>query len=232
MIYKAISVALPALGSAILLISCGGGKGTGESDQNIMTMRGDSITRYESQDGRLTARIFTPLVEQYDYAAEPYHEYRHGVDMVNYDSLGGISSTFKANYAIFFTKLQLWEAKGDVVVTNGKADRLETNQLFWNQLTERVYSNVDSDFFMGEDVLHGTSFESNEDLSDWQVRNANGGIHIDVEPTRDTTSMTRDSLPAGTVAVPPPGETPEAQPEEEAAVADEVASTAENPETE
>ncbi len=203
MIYKAVSVALPALGSAILLISCGGGNAAGNADKNIMTMRSDSITRYESKEGRLTGMFFTPLREGYDFASEPYDEYRFGVNMVNYDSLGEVSSTFRANYAIYFRKLQLWEAKGDVVLTNGKEDRLETNQLFWNRTTKRVYSNVDSDFFMGEDVLHGTSFESNEDLSDWEVRNAKGGIHVNVEPTRDTTSVARDSLPAGMAEAPP-----------------------------
>ena len=197
MIYKVISVALPALGSAILLISCGGRYAAEQEQKNILTMRGDSITRFESQDGRLTARFFTPLMEQYEYAPEPYDEYRYGVEMINYDSLGAVSSTFRADYAIFFRKLQLWEAKGDVVITNGKQDRLETNQLFWNRLTKRVYSNVDSDFFMSGDVLHGTSFESNEDLTDWQVRNANGGIHVNVEPTRDSTAVAQDSLPSG-----------------------------------
>lgn len=183
------------MGSAILLISCGGKKMADGGDQNIMTMRSDSVTRYESEEGRLTARFFTPLMEQYGFAPEPYDEYRYGVDMVNYDSLGNVSSTFRADYAIFFQKLNLWEAKGDVVVTNGKQDRLETNQLFWNRKTKRVYSNVDSDFFMGEDMLRGTSFESNEDLSDWEVRNAKGGIHVNVEPTRDTTSMAQETQP-------------------------------------
>lgn len=201
------------MGSAILLISCGGSGTTAGVQENILTMRGDSITRLESENGLLTTKFHTPLMEQYDYAPEPYEEYKHGVDMVNYDSLGNVSSTFRANYAIFFKRLNLWETKGDVVVTNEKGDRLETNQLFWNRTTKRVYSNVDSDFFMGDDALTGTSFESNEDLSDWEVRDAKGGIHLDVEPTRDSTSVARDSLAAGAAGMPSGG--PADEPETE-----------------
>lgn len=147
----------------------------------------------ETDKGLLVNKYFTPLMEKYENAPEPYEEYKYGVDIVSYDSLENVKSTFRANYAIRFINLNLWEAKGDVVVTNEKGDRLETQQLFWNRATGRVYSNVDSHFFLGEGIIRGEGFESKQDLSDWEVRSTIGTIMVNTEPTRDT--IPRDSLP-------------------------------------
>lgn len=181
------------MGSAILLISCGGNAAASEGD-NIPTMRGDTVTMYETEEGRLASRYYTPLLEKYGNAPEPYDEYKYGVDIIQYDTLGNVKSTFRSNYAIHFINLGLWEAKGDVVVTNEGGDRLETQQLFWNEKTKRIYSNVDTHFYRADRLIRGESFESNEDLSDYEVRNARGRITVDVEPTRDTTGVARDTM--------------------------------------
>jgi len=198
--------------SAVVLcgaVSCGT-SAPPAGDRNVLTMRGNDITSLESENGRLTTRYFTPLMEKYEFAPEPYEEYRYGVDIVQYDSLGGVESTFRASYAIHRTRLQLWEAWGDVVVTNAAGDRLETQQLFWNRATKRIYSNVDSHFFRGRDVLRGDGFESDEDFNDWIVRRSRGTLWVDASPTprADSIEIVQDSL-----AVTPLPEMPEDIPE-------------------
>ncbi|MFR7680711.1 MAG: hypothetical protein ACLU18_13125 [Bacteroides thetaiotaomicron] len=75
-----------------------------------------------------------------------------------------------ANYAIYYENRKLWEAKGNVVVVKSDGKNLYTQQLFWNQQTKKIYSNVDSKIVQndGRDVFIGEGFESDEEFKDWR----------------------------------------------------------------
>lgn len=139
-----LSVALLFLAGAILLFGCKGKKSAKEEDvQNMMTQQSENLRLVYSQNGNLSYRFETPLLERYELAREPYMEFRKGVKVETYnDTTHLVESTLTANYAIFLENQQLWEAKGNVVATNAQGQKLETEQLFWNQKSKRIYSNV------------------------------------------------------------------------------------------
>ena len=69
-------------------------------------------------------------------------------------------SYIQANYAIYYKKKQLWEARNQVLAENpGEGKKLETEQMFWDQKAERIYSDKFSKItnpdgvFMGKTVL-------------------------------------------------------------------------------
>lgn len=190
-----ISVALPLLGSAILLISCSRHRAEQAHEQeNIMTLRSDTLTIVETKNGAVNSRFYAPLVEEYKYAPSPYREFPRGIDIITYDSLGNVKSTLVANYALFWMDLELWETKGDVKATNQDGDMLETPQLFWNQKTERVYSNNHTRLTQGEDVLEGEGFESDQDFTEWVFRKPRGVLGVDAEPNRSDSTRVEPAL--------------------------------------
>ena len=197
-IYQYVMVALLIAGSAILLMSCR--NKNAESDinlQELITQQSEDLTIISSKNGVLSYRFWTPLLERYELAREPYMEFRKGIKIETYnDSTKQIESTLTANYAIFLEKQELWEAKGNVVGTNAKGQKLETQQLFWNQKTKRIYSNVDSKVTQGSDVIVGTGFESDETFSDFTFRRPQGRVEVDVEP-RDSTKNAANTTPGG-----------------------------------
>ena len=105
-----------------------------ENLDRIMTERSDSLTIVQSENGRRQHNFTAPLYEHYGLAREPYMEFRQGVTVHSFDDSTLVAtSTLVADYAIFFEKQQLWETKGNVVATNKEGQKLETQQLFWNQ---------------------------------------------------------------------------------------------------
>ena len=191
-------VALLLAGSAILLMSCRSTtpKPSHEQLQDIITQQSDSLTIVYSQRGHLSYRFTTPLLERYELAREPYMEFRKGVEIQTYnDSTHQIESTLTANYAIYLEKQQLWEAKGSVVATNAEGRKLETEQLFWNQKTKRVYSNVDSKVTQGRDVIIGEGFEADEQFEDYTIRRPKGRVSVDVSPNDSTRQQTTSPAP-------------------------------------
>ena len=170
-----LAVALPLLGSAILLYSCKAEQTTQEEQVNLetlMTEYSEDLSIQMSENGLKSYHFSTPLMEGYAMARDPYKEFRKGVKVVMYesDSTSNVSAILTSNYAIFYDNRKLWEAKGDVVVVQTNGRKLYTQQLFWNQATHRIYSNVDSRIIDGDEVYDCEGFESDENMKDWRYR--------------------------------------------------------------
>ena len=70
-----LSVALLFLAGAILLFGCKGKKSAKEEDvQNMMTQQSENLRLVCSQNGNLSYRFETPLLERYELAREPFME--------------------------------------------------------------------------------------------------------------------------------------------------------------
>lgn len=169
-----------------------------------MTEYSENLSIVSSQNGRRSYHFVTPLMEGYSQAAEPYREFRRGVRITTYkdDSLSTVDAVLTANYAIYYEKRRLWEAKGDVVVEKSDGKQLFTQQLFWNERTKKIYSNVDSKIVQsgGSDVFIGEGFESDEEFKDWRFRRMKGRMEVDVVPTSQADSAGKtlaEKTPAG-----------------------------------
>lgn len=177
-----------------------------KTDPNIMTQQSEHLTIINSNNGSLSYIFEAPLLERYDMAKEPYMEFRKGIKMTTFeDSTRIVKSTLVANYAIFYEDREIWEAKGDVVVLNIEGDKLETQQLFWNQKRKEIYSNVDSKVTQGEDVMYGTAFEADETFTDFIFRKPKGRVEVDMEPMA-VDSLSADSIAVEAVVTPPVNE--------------------------
>lgn len=193
---KYASVALSVVGSAILLFSCADSAETNDktAEELLMTEYSENLSIVMSQNGRRSYHFETPLLEGYSQAREPFREFRKGIRMTTYkdDSLTTVDAVLTANYAIYYEKRELWEAKGDVVVEKSDGRTLYTQQLFWNARTKKIYSNVDSKIVQneGRDVFFGEGFESDEDFKDWRFRRNRLRMEVDTAP-RDPADTTR-----------------------------------------
>ena len=192
-------VALAVLAGAILLCSCreSAPEADPSADEALMTEYSENLTIVQSENGKRSYRFTTPLVEGYSQAREPYREFRKGIRMVTYqdDSLATVDVVLTANYAIYYEKLKLWEAKGNVVVEKFDGKKLYTQQLFWNATTKKVYSNVDTRVVQeGRSDIIGAGFESDEEFKDWRFRYMKGTTEVEIAP-RERADSTRGETP-------------------------------------
>ena len=184
---RVVMVALLVMGSAILLFSCKSKESVvTESLDAIKTEESENLTIIMSENGRKSYLFTTPLLEGYMLGRDPYREFRKGITITTYkdDSLTTINSVLEANYAIYYENRKLWEAKGDVVVTKQDGTRLYTQQLFWNSITKRIYSNVDTRIVTDTDELIGEGFESDEEMNEPRFRRWKGKMQVDTEQLR------------------------------------------------
>jgi len=212
---KYAAVALLSAGSAILLYSCAKNETTDDEPlETIKTEESENLTIVVSENGRKSYRFKTPLLEGYTLGRDPYREFRKGIDIITYqdDSMTTVNATLVANYAIYYENRKLWEAKGNVVVTKADGTKLYTQQLFWNSVTKRIYSNVDTKVVTDTDTFIGEGFESDEELKDLHFRRFKSKMRVDTamqtEGGDSTTVATRPAA-AGAKTSEPTVERPE-----------------------
>ena len=173
-------------------MSCGSEPEVEEIDkEKLVTMQSLDLKIRNSTNGKLAYVFETPLMERYELAAEPFMEFRKGIKVVSYnDSTQMQEATLIADYAKYIEPQQLWEARGNVVATNAKGQKLETEQLFWDEKSDRIYSVVKSVVTEGEDdITVGDGFETNSRFDDYKVSNPRGHITVDTETKSDSTAL-------------------------------------------
>lgn len=182
-----IKTVLAALFCAAFAVSCEKGATEPYEQKNIVTMRSDSLTVLQSENGGVKTRFFAESMEEYKYAPEPYREYSRGIDMHTFDTLGNEEASIRANYALFWISLDRWDLKGDVVVQNAAGEKIETQQGSWSQKTGMIWSNVQTRLTRDGDVTTASGFEATDDLRRWRLRHGHGTQSFNAEPNTDTT---------------------------------------------
>ena len=70
------------------------------------------------------------------------------------------------------------EAKEDVVVTNIKGEKLNTEQLVWDQKSGKITSDVFVKITTEDQVLMGEGLIANEDFTNYRILKPRGTISI------------------------------------------------------
>lgn len=178
-----------------MLFSCGPKKQTAEANlETMITQQSDTLTMIYTKNGQKDYRFTTPLMERYEFARDPYMEFRYGIEIITFDSLGNEASQLLADYAIYYEKRELWEARGNVRGRGEDGRRLYTQQIFWDEKTDKVYSNVDTKVVDGDDVFVGEGFESDSEFKDWVFRESEGRMWVDVSESEDGGEGSKESV--------------------------------------
>lgn len=185
-------LALLVLGSASLLFSCDKkGAATVYDYETLMTESSENRTITMMENGKRSYTFTAPLMEGYSMASNPYQEFRRGIHMTTFtDSLALEDATITANYAIYYERQKLWEAKGNVVIIKKNRQtgdtvvtgltEIYTQQLFWNATTKKIYSNVDTKVLQPDGWHFGVGFDADEDLKNIHFRKYSSEMEFDM----------------------------------------------------
>lgn len=97
-----------------------------------------------------------------------------GVTVDFYNSAGEHTSVLTSQRARIEERADLFVALGDVIVSSDSGAVLRTERLFWDRTDRQVRSDTLVILTTELDSLRGFDFESNEDLSSWQLKNPTG----------------------------------------------------------
>ena len=127
----------------------------------VITLISDSgITRY---------KLVTDNWQLFDKAKDPYWYFPKGIYLERFDSLFRVEATILADSAWNYTDRRLWRLKGHVDIRNMEGEMFLSDELFWDQKEEKVYSDKYIEIKQGETELKGYGFESNQEMTDYRI---------------------------------------------------------------
>lgn len=193
---KNITVAFLATVMFVLFPSCFGkeknlAEAISEND-TLPSMTSLGVTTLISDSGITRYKIITEEWLIHDKKNPPYWAFEKGVYLEKFDTLFRIDASIKADTAYYHEKKKLWELKGNVQILSQRGDKFQTDLLFWDEKKEKVYSDKFIQIEQEDKIIKGYGFESNQDLTDYVIKNTTGIFTIeDTAPT--TPSQPADS---------------------------------------
>ena len=135
------------------------------------TMTTTDVSTLISDSGIVRYKVDAPVWYVYDEAAEPRWTFPKSLHLESFDEMFNKEAAVDCDSATYFTKKQLWRLDGNVRVVNMAGEKFLTNQLFWNQKQQVVYSDSFIQVIRADRVMEGYGFVSDERMTDFSVRN-------------------------------------------------------------
>lgn len=140
--------------------------------------RGEDVEIVYSEFGQMQVKIIAPILIK-NSSEDPYLEMPEKLFVYFYDEDKEIESKLSADYGIKYTKEEKMIARGNVVLISMRGEKLNGEELIWDQKKGKIYSDKWVKVTTEDEVIHGNGFESNEDFSEYKVLKVDGIVKID-----------------------------------------------------
>jgi len=135
----------------------------------VPTMITDTVTTLISDSGITRYRLVTDVWKVFDKAKEPYWYFPEGIYLERFTPDFNIEATIEADTAWYYSGKDLWRLKKNVHVENMKGERFDSEELFWDQKEERVYSDKYIEIKRDVTEIKGYGFESNQAMTEYRI---------------------------------------------------------------
>ena len=149
--------------------------------QTLPTVTVKDLNSVLTDSGQIELTMEAPIMEQYDNKEKPYYEFKSGIKVVFFDGKKDPTASVTAKYAKFTDTENLWELRDSVVVVDDKKVMLETELLFWNQETDRIYTDRFVKITNGDEVMTGLGLESDSHLRTKKIKKVWAIIYLNDE---------------------------------------------------
>lgn len=171
---------LPFVFFLFLLASCKNDMGEAElitSRANVNIETGKDVEIHYSDNG-LTRIIAKGHTVTRHLTQKPYMEFSDGMELDFYNSDGKVESRMTARYATVVENSNEMTARDSVVVINEKGERLDTDELIWDEQKKIIYSNSFVKITTADEIILGKGMTANQNFTDYVVKSISGTIKV------------------------------------------------------
>lgn len=152
---------------AILLFSCKEKLPTTSIsyDSELPSQVIEGMTVYQFTNGVTEFIVNAPKMERFPEAEPSYDLFPEGIMLRGYTPEGLLETKIEADFAknIVRDGQEIWEAYGNVVINNYlKGEKMETDTLYWDRLSQRIYTHTLVKMTTPDLFMQGYGMESDE----------------------------------------------------------------------
>lgn len=129
-----------------------------------------------SDSAVVRVRVTGPVLHNHLDRDNPRQEFPDGIQMDFLTPAREVRSTLTAKFAVRQQEKGIVIARDSVVLTTIEQEKLETEELIWDEKTEKIRTDKFVKITRPGEVLYGFGLEANQDFSFWKITVPKGTI--------------------------------------------------------
>lgn len=148
---------------------------------NVNIEKGTDVVINYSDNGLTKITSYGKTVTRYSGVEKPYLEFSDGMKLYFFTAQGDTESTLTARYATAVENSKEMIARDHVVVINSKGERLDTDELVWDEEAKTIYSKSFVKITTADEIIFGKGMTANQNFTDYVVKSISGTIKVKAE---------------------------------------------------
>jgi LPS export ABC transporter protein LptC len=144
---------------------------------NVNIEEGKGVIIQYSDHGKTKIKADAKTVTRFN-TEKPYMEFADGIKVSFYSADGQVSTTMVADYASVVESSNIMTARKNVEVINAKGEKLNTEELIWDEQKKILYSNAFVKITTADEIIYGNGMEANEDFTDYVIKKITGKVKV------------------------------------------------------
>ena len=175
-----IKYIIPIILGCVFFVSCQGQKEHTASAihdrDSVSMMTSYGVNTLISDSGVIKYRIVSERWEVNTVRHPSSWIFEKGIFFEQFDEKFHVQAYVQCDTAYYYDQLRLWELRSRVRILTKSGIRFTSEQLFWDERSHELYSNVFSHLVTPERELQGSYFRSNENMTKYYVSNSKGSF--------------------------------------------------------
>ena len=130
-----------------------------------------------TENGILKVKIIANKIKRFSNPT-PVIDFSEGILVYFYNDSAIVASTLTAQEAVINDNNQKMIARINVELINSKNQKLNTEELIWDERSNLIYSEDLVQIISGKEIIFGEGFEATPDFSSYKIANIRGKINI------------------------------------------------------
>jgi LPS export ABC transporter protein LptC len=140
---------------------------------------GRNVEILYSDSARVRVRVSSVLLHNYIEKTNPRQEFPNGVKVDFLNANTTIQSTLTSKTATRLPDKGQIIARDSVVMTTVKQEKLETEELTWDEKTAKIRTEKFVKVSKPDEIIYGYGLEAEQDFSYWRILVPKGRIKVD-----------------------------------------------------
>ena len=132
-----------------------------------------------SDSAEVRVRITGPRMLYHLSNSEAQQEFPDGVYVEFFDAAGTVTSQLSARYGLRLEQKDEVIVRDSVVWQSIEGEKLETEELIWQERKKRVYTNKFVVVTRPDEIIYGHGFEADQDFSYSRINAIEGRLKVD-----------------------------------------------------
>jgi LPS export ABC transporter protein LptC len=150
------------------------------SRANVNIEKGKNVTIQYSDHGNTKIKAVAKTLTRFN-VEKPYLEFTDGIKITFYSEDKTVGTTMTADYASAVENSNIMTARKNVEVINAKGEKLNTEEIIWDEQKKIIYSNAFVKITTADEIIWGNGMEANEDFTDYVIKKVIGKVKVKTE---------------------------------------------------